>query len=86
MHGGKRLNSGAKVGAVKQMMIDNGTPDLIVKQLHERLESGEVDTKELISLLGYFVAKLKHVELTDATEEPQQLDASAIWLKSLEND
>ena len=84
--GGKRKGAGAPLGTLKTLMLENGTPQMIVDQLKTKLENKEIDVKDLISLLGYFIHKLKAIEVNEIKEEPQSVDASRLWLNSLEDE
>ena len=66
--GGNRFGSGRPVSGVKQILISSNIPTMIIEQLTERLEGGEIDTKDLISLVGFIVPKLKAIEI----ETPQE--------------
>lgn len=79
-------NQGRKVGKIKEIMISKGIPELVVEQLHERLAAGEIETKDLIQMLNYFIPKLRNSEFIIEQEEEPTLNASQLWIKTLHND
>lgn len=85
MKGGKRENSGAKKKFVNHIRESN-IPEKVIQLLEYRLETEEVSTKELISLLQYFQPRLsvQRVEM-DNNEESKQIDITTLWLNKLED-
>ena len=66
--GGANRGQGAKNGVVRTMLIDSGMHTKIVEQLNEMLDNNELEAKDLLSLLSFFVPKLKAIEI----ETPQE--------------
>ena len=82
-HGGSRSGSGNKIGTIKQMLLDNNTAEMIAEQLHDKLKAGEVEIKDLIQLLNFFVTKLKATELKIDQDEKEVVDLSQLTVEEL---
>jgi hypothetical protein len=83
--GGKRPNSGPRVSVTRQLLSSTGIPAMIIEQLSERIGNNELETKDLISLLGFIIPKLKAVEIKEEPKESNnELDFSKLETEELE--
>lgn len=84
--GGANRGQGAKNGVVRTMLIDSGMHTKIVDQLNDKLDNKELEAKDLLSLLSFFVPKLKAIELREDTapSKPSQINFTRLDTKEME--
>ncbi len=81
--GGSRPGAGRPKSYINHLR-DSDIPEKVIKLLTERIESQEIETKELISLLQYFVPRLSIQRVEMDQDETKEIDITSLWLNKLD--
>ena len=82
---GRKNNGGSRVGSGRRSVFKNylresDIPEKVYQQISDRLDTGELETSELLQLASFLFPRLKAVEIHEAPtlEELKNLDYSKL--------